>query len=614
MKAIKKLKSKLYRICIYLRVSTEEQAENPEGSIKNQEQRLREFVRLKNSVESFGEVVAVFTDPGVSAKNMNRPGFQKMLHAIGQGEVDMVLVTELSRFSRSTKDFTMLQEYLEEHGCKFMSLRENFDTSGAAGSMVLNMMASIAEFERRQTAERVSHSFLARSKRGLYNGGSVILGYKIDENRPGYLLVDPDMAEVVKFAFQSFLKQETLAATTKFLNGQKLRLPRKIEGGGNIRESKFTIDSLYRLLRNKAYIGVKVYTTKNGEEETSAVWEPLIDKETFDRVNRLLKKNRHHKRTHAGQRYPYTLSGLVFCEHCEGRMSGKSAHGSDRKVGYYEHLKHTRLQASVYERLPIHEPHRIPAVKIEPLVWQEVKRFIQSDAFAKDLWERARLRQETLNQVDEVSKLKKRIALTVNQIEVLAERIASIPKSVDPAPLLGQLERLQRAKVEQERVLIETERSKPLRDEPVQLESLMIFRKDLKRLIEKGELDKSIQTAIIHKVVHKITIQPNGFEIHFHIGNSHYMRELGKTPGSRLFAFQGREGEISRSKLQVSRSTLLTNGDPGRIRTCDLLLRRQLLYPTELPDHGLLLSRIIRIWKASLQVLRGEDVFFRPND
>lgn len=72
-------------------------------------------MRLKNSVESFGEIVAVFSDPGVSAKNMNRPGFQKMLHAIGQGQVDLVLVTELS----------------QDIGI---------------------MMASIAEFERRQMA------------------------------------------------------------------------------------------------------------------------------------------------------------------------------------------------------------------------------------------------------------------------------------------------------------------------------------------------------------------------------------------------------------------------------------------------------------------------------
>ena len=110
-----------------------EQAENPEGSIRNQEMRLREYVKLKNLMEPFGEIVSLHSDPGVSAKDMNRPGFQKMLAAIERHEVDLVLVTELSRFSRSTKDFANLQEFLEDHDCKFMSIRENFDTSGAAG-------------------------------------------------------------------------------------------------------------------------------------------------------------------------------------------------------------------------------------------------------------------------------------------------------------------------------------------------------------------------------------------------------------------------------------------------------------------------------------------------
>ena len=559
-KVIQQFKSKVFRVCLYLRVSTEEQAENPEGSIKNQEQRLREFIKLKNTIEPFGEIVAVYTDPGISAKDMNRPGFQKMLLAIEKGDVNLVLVTELSRFSRSTKDFTILQEFLEEHGCKFLSLRENFDTSGAAGSMVLNMMASIAEFERRQTAERVSHSFLARAKRGLYNGGSVPLGYRIDEERAGYLLIDPATVEMVRFAFQSFLRHETLAATTKFLNSKEIKLPRRVYGGGSIRESKFTIDALYRLLRNKAYVGIRVYNTKNGAEEVPAVWDPIVDADTFERANRLLKKNRHHKRTHADQRYPYTLSGLVFCDHCQGRMSGKSAHGSDRKVGYYEHLKHTRLQASQYERLPMHDPHRIPAARIEPVVWQEVKKFMLSDALAKDLWDRARAMQESVNQTDEVHKLKKRAAIAEGQIEALAERIAGLPKEADAKPLLAQLSKLQKAKIDLDSEAIEMERTKPAQDEPVSYESLMIFRKDLKRLIEKGELSKDIQTAIIRKVVYKITIQPNGFEIHFHVGHSHYARELGQHPGSRIFLCPTRK---SRRNVQVGSSSLLTNGDPG---------------------------------------------------
>ena len=92
-KRIKNQNSSGFKIAAYLRVSTEEQAENPEGSIKNQEQRLREYVDLKNLVEPFGEIVAVYSDPGVSAKDMRRPGFQKMLKAIENHQVNLVLVT-----------------------------------------------------------------------------------------------------------------------------------------------------------------------------------------------------------------------------------------------------------------------------------------------------------------------------------------------------------------------------------------------------------------------------------------------------------------------------------------------------------------------------------------
>ena len=87
-------------------------------------------------------------------------------------------------------------------------------------------------------------------------------------------------------------------------------------------------------------------------------------------------------------------------------------------------------------------------------------------------------------------------------------------------------------------LLIKLENKQIEKDEPVSFESLAAFRKSLKGLIEKGELDKNVQTAIIKKVVHKITVKPNGFEIHFHVGNTYYARELGTDPSSRFFSFE----------------------------------------------------------------------------
>ena len=90
----------------------------------------------------------------------------------------MVMVTELSRLSRSIKDFSELWEFMQSQGCQFLSLRENFDTSTASGEMMLFSLANFPQYERRQTSERVAANFEARAKRGLWNGGVLPIGYE----------------------------------------------------------------------------------------------------------------------------------------------------------------------------------------------------------------------------------------------------------------------------------------------------------------------------------------------------------------------------------------------------------------------------------------------------
>ena len=118
-----------HRIGFYIRVSTEEQAENPEGSIKNQEERLKAALSLKKMERpGFGELSGTFTDRARSGKDMDRPELQRLLLAIRRNEIDLVMVSELSRLSRSIKDFSEIWELMKRQGCQFLSLRENFDT------------------------------------------------------------------------------------------------------------------------------------------------------------------------------------------------------------------------------------------------------------------------------------------------------------------------------------------------------------------------------------------------------------------------------------------------------------------------------------------------------
>ena len=186
-----------HKIGVYIRNSDEKQ-DVDEGTIKNQRLRLGEWVEYKNKTQpQFGEIKEYYEDRSLSGKDMKRPALKRLLNDVQKGQITLILVNELSRISRNTRDFSEIWDFLKTHQCQFISLRENFDTSNAAGEMMLFGLANFAQFERRQTQERVALSHLSRAKRGLYCGGALPLGYKPVPDKPGYLAIVPEQAKAV---------------------------------------------------------------------------------------------------------------------------------------------------------------------------------------------------------------------------------------------------------------------------------------------------------------------------------------------------------------------------------------------------------------------------------
>lgn len=158
MKKVKKNKTDLNqlnerRVGCYLRVSTEEQARIQEGSLVSQRKRLEEYVGHENRKNAgWGSIVEVYCDEGLSAKDMNRPEFQRLLNDVKHGRVNVVLATELSRLSRSNKDFANLWEFFKEHDTKIITLREGFG------------MAACARWGLKRTRQIPVHCLLMRLK------------------------------------------------------------------------------------------------------------------------------------------------------------------------------------------------------------------------------------------------------------------------------------------------------------------------------------------------------------------------------------------------------------------------------------------------------------------
>jgi site-specific DNA recombinase len=424
---------KQFKIAFYIRCSTEEQGlhANPEGTIKNQEQRLRYEVEAKSRSTSFGEVVGVFVEDGLSAKDTKRPALQRMLKSIELGEINLVMVTEYSRLSRSMRDFSALWELFKSYKCSVISLRENFDTSTAAGEMMLYNMANLAQYERRMTSERVIASRIDRSRRGLFNGGIIPLGYK-KADRAGYLAVDHDEAKIVQTAFSQFLKIGTLLRTAKWLNENKITLPLEVKGGRKSRLGHFTVGNLRFILTNKAYIGITTFKVGGAELESKAVWPELVEKEDFCKIQEMIKENHRKKKPHRKSRYPYTLSGLVFCKRCGEVMCGKSAHGRTKKVGYYEHSWSMRKDASLVDKTFNCGMHkRVPAKVIEALVHAKVEELLLNSEVATTLISDVRkIHQESNAHQDQEKKLRREIAGYSSQLETLTERLSKLPANV----------------------------------------------------------------------------------------------------------------------------------------------------------------------------------------
>ncbi len=558
-----------HKIALYIRVSTEEQAENPEGSIKSQEQRLRNHVHFRNMDGNFGEVVAVYIDRAKSGKDTNRSELQKMLAAIRRKEITLVMVTELSRLSRSIKDFCEIWEMMRANDCEFQSMREQFDTTTAAGEMVLYSIANIAQFERRQVSERVTANLNARSARGLYNGGPVPVGYKLIADKAGYLAVDDEQAKIVRMAFAEFLKKKSLTEAAKSLNRLGLRIKRQTQGGGrSSRLGHFTFGNLHKILTSKAYIGIRTYQTKAGVQEVRAVWEPIINEDTFKEVQLLLKKNHSRTKLSYPNRYPFLTAYITTCATCGDHLTGKSAHGLGGKIPYYEHGWSTKRQGCLVKKVFDCNPNRVLAKKLEPAVWEQVERLLANPIFAEDLIAEAQSLHQKKTQNSEIKRIKERIQGINSHLEALAERLAQLPKSVSAAHIFKTMEKLEAQKIEETARINDLGGENGTIEQPVALSSYREFLCGLNKLAQDPKAGPD-RAKVVQSLIHKVEIKPDGFRLHFYVGENHFYRELASA--SSPFSGEG-SGQAKIFRFPCSKS--LTNGGNNRDRTCDLRLVR----------------------------------------
>jgi site-specific DNA recombinase len=545
-----------HKIALYIRVSTEEQASNEEGSIKSQEQRLRNHVAFKNSEGDFGEVVQIYVDRARSGKDTNRPELQRLLSSIKKGEITMVLVTELSRLSRSIKDFCDIWQMMKAHNCEFLSLREQFDTTTAAGEMVLYTVANIAQFERRQVSERVSANLRARAERGLHNGGSIAFGYRLHPEKSGHLVIHSEEAELIREVFETLLQEGSLAAAGRALNERGRRFISSPGAKGNrTRTGTFNVQPMYYLLTNRIYIGMRPIKQKDGTiKYIRAVWDPIVSEETFHAVQALLQKNyRRHKRN-LPERFPFLLSGLCQCAQCGDHMPGKSAHGNGGRYSYYEHGWSTTRQACLTKKVFNCNPQRISVKKLEPAVWQDVLAVLSTPSIALGIIKEAESIHRNRLQESGSKRLEDRLAGIDKQIHAVAEHLTKLPADISPEPIFTQMRRLEDVRKSTQAELQAIALSNNVHEIPVPLANYKSYLAGLNRIYLDRPTDRETQTKIIQKLIHKIEVLPDGARIHYYASERQFPSpERGHADQKAIF-FESGSKTVDRSGPTMNRT------------------------------------------------------------
>jgi site-specific DNA recombinase len=193
-----------------------------------------------------------------------------------------VVVYKIDRLTRSLADFAKLVETFDAKSISFVAVTQQFNTTTSMGRLTLNVLLSFAQFERELASERVRDKIAASRKKGKWTGGTVALGYEAKDKK---LVINKAEAESVRTIFGLYLELKSFGKLVAELDRRKIVTKRRATKVAKYRGGiPFTYGPLAYFLKNRIYLG----EMHHGEKWFKGEHAPIIDRQTFDRVQELL--------------------------------------------------------------------------------------------------------------------------------------------------------------------------------------------------------------------------------------------------------------------------------------------------------------------------------------
>ena len=352
----------MYRAADYLRLSQEDgdssfSAKKQESnSISSQRELIQGYVAKCPDIE----LVAEFADDGYTGTNFDRPGFKRMMEAVERGEINCIIVKDLSRFGREYIDAGQyIEKLFPQKGVRFIAINDNYDSltsNSARDGLIVPFKNLINDSYSRDISIKVRSSLETKRRQGEFIANFAVYGYQRDPSDKNRLVVDEEAATTVRDIFRWKIEGVSPVKIAAKLNDMGILCPaayKKAHGSRYAtsfqsgRQARWSPVSVIRILTNEVYCGVLVqgrrtttnYKVKKVIRKDEGDWtriegthEAIIDHAQFNLVQRLMNED---NRSAPGADTVHPLSGRVFCGDCETLAKRKVVAGAEKNYVYY---------------------------------------------------------------------------------------------------------------------------------------------------------------------------------------------------------------------------------------------------------------------------------------
>ncbi len=324
-----------YIVGAYVRLSKEDDRSDESSSIDSQKLIIESFAKFNNL-----KINEFYSDDGFTGSNFNRPGFERLKSDIEDGVINCVIVKDLSRLGRELYETgAYIEEYFLSKNVRFIAINDGYDS--LVGDSMLGIRLSVNDLYLRDTSKKIRSSFDAKRKKGDYIGSHPLLGYKKDPDNSNKLIIDEVASEYVKMIFAFALEGHGLSKIASLMTEANIPIPSiyknetyRCNQYANIKGTGlWRVQTVLKILTNQMYLGHMVqgrwkkvsYNSKKIVETKKSEWyivknthEAIIDEDTFNKAQRILKKS---KRLSSQSKGNHLLQGLLKCKECGHRMN-----------------------------------------------------------------------------------------------------------------------------------------------------------------------------------------------------------------------------------------------------------------------------------------------------